>query len=124
MNNDFYKTCLDNKSSYLIKNKKLKNKIKFENTFAENYKISLNDNKFYFFNPFSLQIFIKVIDNILDSLEANIRPVELILYYPSSDYIYYLENNTPFVIEREIILDDLYTKDNNERFLVYKLAYC
>ena len=124
MNNDFYKTCLDNKSSYLIKNKKLKDKIKFENTFAENYKISLNDNKFYFFNPFSLQIFIKVIDNILDSLEANIRPVELILYYPSSDYIYYLENNTPFVIKREIILDDLYTKDNNERFLVYKLAYC
>ena len=124
MNNDFYKTCLDNKSSYLIKNKKLKNKIKFENTFAENYKISLNDNKFYFFNPFSLQIFIKVIDNILDSLEANMRPVELILYYPSSDYIYYLENNTPFVIEREIILDNLYTKDNNERFLVYKLAYC
>ena len=52
------------------------------------------------------------------------RPVELILYYPSSDYIYYLENNTPFVIKREIILDDLYTKDNNERFLVYKLAYC
>ena len=33
-------------------------------------------------------------------------------------------NNTPFVIKNEIILDDLYDKDNNERFLVYKLSYC
>ena len=51
------------------------------------------------------------------------RPVELILYYPSDDYIYYLENNTPFIIKNEIILDSLYKKDNNERFLIYKLAY-
>lgn len=123
MNKEFYKACLDNKSSYLNKNKKSKDKINFENNFAENYKISLNDNKFYFFNPFSLQIFIKVIDNILFSLEENLRSVELVLYYPSNDYIYYLENNTPFVIKDEIILDDLYVKDNNERFLIYKLSY-
>lgn len=123
MNVDFYKSCLNNKSLYLTKNKNSKCKIKFENKLAQNYEISLYDNRFYFFNPFSIQIFIKVIDNILNSLEKNMRPVELILYYPSDDYIYYLENNTPFIIKNEIILDNLYKKDNNERFLIYKLAY-
>lgn len=120
MNKNFYESCLNNKSSYLNKNKKLKDNIKFENIFAQDYKISLMDNKFYFFNPFSIQIFIKVIDNILYSIEENMRPVELILYYPSDDYIYYLENSTPFVIKDEVLL---YDKDLNERFLVYTLAY-
>ncbi|SCH62195.1 methyltransferase [Romboutsia sp. 1001713B170207_170306_H8] len=123
MNKDFYRACIKNKSNYLNKNKKYEDKIEFVNAFAQNYSIGLNDNKFYFFNPFSIQIFIKVIDNILDSLEKNMRPVEIILYYPSDDYIYYLENNTPFIIKNEIILDDLYKKDNNERFLIYKLSY-
>lgn len=123
MNDTFYNECLKNKSSYLDKNPKSNNNIKFQNTFAQNYDVKLTDNKFYFFNPFSLQIFIKVIDNILNSLEDNLRDVELILYYPSDDYIYYLENNTPFVIKHEIPLDNLYLKDKNERFLIYKLCY-
>lgn len=123
MNTDCFNTCLSNKQSYLNKYKVSTNKINFENTFAQNYDVKLNDNKFYFFNPFSIQIFIKVIDNILDSVEKNMRPVELILYYPSDDYIYYLENNTPFIIKDEIILKDSYLKDNNERFLIYKLSY-
>lgn len=119
MNTFFYKQAIDNKRNYLKKNKKQINKINFFNCFAEEYHITPSDNKFYFFNPFSLQIFIKVIGNILTSVAAYERMVDMILYYPSYDYIYFLENNTPFVLVNEIKLPD----DNDPRhsFLVYRL---
>ncbi|GAB6167893.1 class I SAM-dependent methyltransferase [Clostridium carnis] len=123
MNNYFYKEALNNKVQYLKKHKKINDKISFLNCFAENYKISPSDNKFYFFNPFSIQIFIKIIGNILDSLQSNEREIEIILYYPSDDYIYYLENNTAFEIKKEIKLDNLYNSDYRQKFLVYKLNY-
>ena len=123
MDRNFYHECLNNKISYLSKHKTASDKITFINDFAQNYRITEKDNKFYFFNPFSIQIFMKIIDNILESFEKNNRPVEIILYYPSDDYIYYLESCTIFKLYREVIIDKLYPKDCRERFLIYKLDY-
>ena len=99
------------------------NQIDFLCCFAEEYEIKPEDNKFYFFNPFSVLIFIKIVENILASVEEHERPVELILYYPSDDYIYFLENSTPFVLKDEVVLHKLYNRDSRERFLVYELDY-
>lgn len=123
MNNFFYKEAVNNKKNYLNKNKKIKDNINFLNCFAEKYKIEPEDNKFYFFNPFSVQIFTKVLNNILLSLDECEKSVELILYYPSEDYIYYLENKTAFTLVNEIRLPNLYSKDNRQRFLIYELSY-
>ena len=123
MNTFFYKEAIDNKRDYLKKHKKKKDKINFLNCFAEEYNINPSDNKFYFFNPFSIQIFIKVIGNILISVEEYERTVDVILYYPSDDYIYFLENNTPFVLLNEIKLPYLYDNDPRHSFLVYRLEY-
>lgn len=123
MNNFFYKEALDNTRDYLKKHKKKTNKINFLNYFAEEYNINPSDNKFYFFNPFSIQIFIKVIGNILISVEKYERTVDVILYYPSDDYIYFLENNTPFVLINEIKLPYLYDNNPRHSFLVYRLDY-
>ena len=90
MNNNYFDICINNKKNYLKNYNKEKNKIEFLNIFAEKYKISSTDNKFYFFNPFSVQLFMKVINNILISLEKSPRDIDLILYYPSDEYIYYL----------------------------------
>lgn len=120
MNNYFYKEANDNKRSYLKKHKSKANNINFLNCFAEEYKINPSDNKYYFFNPFSIQIFIKVIRNIMISVEESERTIDVILYYPSDDYIYYLENNTPFVLFNEIILPNLYENNPHQRFLVYR----
>ena len=65
----------------------------------------------------------KVVENILMSFENNPRKIDIILYYPSDDYIYYLENYTPFMQIKEVRLDSLYNMDNQERFLVYELSY-
>ena len=123
MNSFFFKEAVDNKRDYLKKHKKKKDKINFLNYFAEEYNINPSDNKFYFFNPFSIQIFIKVIGNILISVEEYERTIDVILYYPSDDYIYFLENNTPFILLNEIKLPYLYDNDPRHSFLVYRLDY-
>jgi hypothetical protein len=123
MNSFFYKEALENKKDYLKKNKKKIDNIQFINCFAEEYNINPSDNKFYFFNPFSVQIFTKIVKNIIISVENYERPVDIILYYPSDDYIYFLENNTPFQLFDEIKLPSLYDKDHRQTFLVYRLDY-
>ena len=68
------------------------------------------DNRFYFFNPFSVQVFMNVVNNILLSVEAVEREMDIILYYPSEDYIFFLENQTAFELKREIRLPGLMRK--------------
>lgn len=121
MNTFFYKQAIDNESNYLRKHKKKINKIHFLNCLAEKYSINPSENKFYFFNPFSVQIFTKVIGNILTSMESYARTVDIILNYPSYDYIYFLENNTPFILLKEIEIPYLYDTDPRNRFSVYKI---
>jgi SAM-dependent methyltransferase len=121
MNDVFYQEAIDNRESY-VKNTDIDH-IQFHCCLAEEYPIDSLDNRFYFFNPFSLQIFMKVINNILLSVEETEREIELILYYPSEDYIYYLENQTSFELREQIILPHLYEQNTNERFLIYSLVY-
>lgn len=123
MDKGYYEGCLINKENYLHKNNRKSDKIRFECCLAQEYKIKENENKFYFFNPFSVQIFRKIIENILDSYYVNERKIELILYYPSDDYIYYIDNFTPFLLKDEVRLDYLYDADSQERFLIYELMY-
>ncbi|MBO3445569.1 methyltransferase [Clostridium sp. CCUG 7971] len=123
MNEIFYYEALENKANYMKKNKKSLYKVNFECCLAQDYKIKSYDNKFYFFNPFSVQIFTKVVENILISFEENPRNIEIILYYPSQDYIYYLEYLSPFILSEDIILPKLNKKDERERFVIYKLSY-
>ena len=111
---------MENKKSFLKNHKKDKSKINFLNAMAQDYSIEKADNKFYFFNPFSVQIFSSVINNILLSVEENPRTVDLILYYPSDDYIYYLENNTAFYLEKEIEVQLLGKNDFRQKFSIYR----
>lgn len=122
MNNNYYTICENNKKSYFKSFSKPKEKIKFLNIFAENYEVSSSDNKFYFFNPFSLQLFIKVLNNILISVEEFPREIDLIFYYPSEDYIDYLENYTSLNLKKEIPVHKLYLVDKRQKFSIYTLS--
>ncbi len=121
MDEGYYKDCLINKQNYLTKHKRNANDIDFVCMFGQDYKISNVENKFYFFNPFSVNIFRKIINNILDSYDTNHRIIDLILYYPSEDYVYFLENNTGFILYEEVRLPGLFEKDIYERFVIYRL---
>ena len=80
-----------------------------------------SDNKFYFFNPFSLQLFIKVLNNILISVEKFPREIDLIFYYPSEEYINYLETYTALILKQEIPVHNLYLIDKRQKFSIYTL---
>lgn len=122
MNEAFFQKAIENRISYRQKKNSRGENIHFYCCLAEEYRINLADNRFYFFNPFSIQIFRKVMNNILLSTEKSQREIELILYYPSEDYIYFLEKDTSFELKQEVILPSLYEKNPNERFLIYRLG--
>ncbi|MEH7350117.1 methyltransferase [Gottfriedia acidiceleris] len=123
MNEKYYNEAVENEKNYIKKTKTSDDKLLFYCCLAEDYQINPLDNCFYFFNPFSIQIFMNIINNILISVEESKRNVEIILYYSSDDYIYFLENQTAFELKQEILLADAYMKNQNERFLVYRLTY-
>lgn len=89
MNKIFYQEAMENLNSYTKKNKKGLEKIHFHCCLAEEYQIDPLDNRFYFFNPFSIQIFMRIIYNILLSVEKSQREIELVLYYGSREYVFF-----------------------------------
>ncbi|WP_018664881.1 methyltransferase [Heyndrickxia acidiproducens] len=123
MNDTFYHQALENKSRYTKKFGNHPDRIHFHKMLAEEYEINPADNRFYFFNPFSAGIFMKVVQNILRSVEKTKREVDIILYYPSLDYTYFLDEQTSFERKLEVPLTNLYEHNPYEKFSVYHLAY-
>lgn len=122
MSGQLYQEALENQENYMRKMRKMDHLIRFECCLAEEYEVDVADNRFYFFNPFSIQIFMKVIDNILRSVEQQKRSVDIILYYPTADYSEFLETDTPFELLQEVRVPGLYEQNDNERFLVFRLG--
>ena len=120
MSNKLYRESLENLESYMQKTKKKKNFITFEKCLAQEYEIKSQDNVFYFFNPFSVQIFMKVVENILQSIDQQERSVDLILYYPTIEYIQFLNTRTTFKLVKEVKVSGLYEHNENERFLLFR----
>lgn len=120
MNPVFYAEAIQNKARYLKKHKAAEHLITFYNCLAQDYPIGARDNKFYFFNPFSIQLFIPFVNGILRSAEKESRTIEVILFFASQDYSDFLENRTAFQLVEEIPLPD-FNKDLRERFLIYRL---
>ena len=121
MNEDLYGRVLENRKNYLRKIEEKKASILLECSLAEEYEVKETENRFYLFNPFTIEIFKKVIGNILHSVEQHNREVDIILYYPTAEYIQYLETQTPFKLLQEVKVPGLYNINKNERFLIFRL---
>jgi SAM-dependent methyltransferase len=65
MSEGFYLEALKNRESYLKKKRGRRSSIEFHCCLAEEYEIQPGDNVFYSFNPFSIQIFMKIINNLI-----------------------------------------------------------
>ena len=114
-----FEEALDNKARYQRKAKHISAPINFEYGNADHYEVKKEDNCFYFFNPFSVHIFRKVVKNIIDSVKEHKRTVDLILYYPLYEYKKFLKSNTDFTIVNKIRA--LETGDKKEKFIIYRL---
>ncbi|WP_391118604.1 class I SAM-dependent methyltransferase [Psychrobacillus sp. L3] len=120
MSGQLYQESMENLVNYMGRSKQTRAYIGFERMLAEEYKVDFKDNRFYFFNPFSLQIFQKVISNILQSVEKHARSVDVILYYPTPEYIQFLEERTAFELLKEVKVQELYEQNSNERFIIFR----
>ncbi|MBQ7915559.1 MAG: methyltransferase domain-containing protein [Firmicutes bacterium] len=80
---------------------------------GESYKIT-EGNCFYFFNPFSIEIFKGVMGRIMESYYENPRPMQLFFYYPNDEYLSYLMRSRELSFVDEVNCQDLF-EGNNER---------
>lgn len=119
VNDQTFEEALDNKSSYRYKAKDIAAPIRFDFAMAEQFEVDKTDNVFYFFNPFSPDIFKKVVKNILRSVEKEERPVDLILYYPTPRYKEILTKKGGFKLVNKVKVPG--ATDKLEKFLIYRL---
>ncbi len=111
-----YNSAITNKETALSKNR-----TSFYLSEASLFNIDDNITGAYFFNPFSVEVLEKVINNIKISLSNNLREFKLFFYFPSLEYLYYIANNNIEIIDK-IDCSDLF-KENKDReyILVCKL---
>ena len=88
---------------------------------AEAYEVPPDVNRCYFFNPFSVEIFHKVMARILESYYADPREIFLFFYYPEDAYISYLMTVEELEFYDEIECDDLFEGDAREKILIFQL---
>ena len=91
-------------------------------TRAEEYEVSSEVNRYYFFNPFSVELLRKVMARIIASYYEKPREVFLFFYYPSEEYISYLMTVDELEFYDEIACSDLFEgNDLRERIMIFLL---
>jgi len=86
---------------------------------AEDYSVKESDNIFYFFNPFTVNVFGEVIEQIEESLKQHPRVADIILYYPGVAYAHYLELHSSFDLI-QVIKMPKYFLNNRECFKIFR----
>ena len=90
---------------------------------AEEYEVSPEVNRYYFFNPFSVELLRKVMARIIESYYEKPREVFLFFYYPSEEYISYLMTVDELGFYDEIACADLFAgNDMRERVMIFLLS--
>lgn len=117
INTSTYHEALLNLQNYNLKHTN-NNKINFYLDYAEEYIINENENIFFFFNPFTVQIFKKVIYNIKESVKDNPREVTIILTYPIVDYVSFILQETDFIVVDYIEFNKV--NKNRNKFIIFK----
>ena len=90
---------------------------------AEEYEVPAEVNRFYFFNPFSVELLRKVMARIMESYYMNPREMLFFFYYPSEEYISYLMTTDELQFYDEIDCMDLFDgNDLRERIIIFSVS--
>lgn len=89
---------------------------------AEEYEVPSEVNRYYFFNPFSVELLRRVMARIIESYYEKPREMFLFFYYPSEEYVSYLMTVDELEFYDEIACGDLFREnDSRERILIFLL---
>ena len=97
--------------------------VSFENINAVKYVVPAEADRFFFFNPFSVEVLKSVIAKIKESYDEAPREMLLFFYYPSDEYVAMLVSDEELTSTDEIDCQDLFGKeDPRERVIIFKLS--
>ena len=115
-----YNAALENKKKCISASK-----VEFIYSNACDYEIEDDSTAAYFFNPFNVDILKSVISNIKKSITKQNREFKLFFYYPSKEYLEYLESECDMVFIENIECYDLFNEyDSREYIKVYRIGGC
>lgn len=114
-----YKTALENQKTAAAAERTT-----FLLEHAELYQVPADADRFYFFNPFSVELLQSVMGRILESYYENPRQMMLFFYYPSDEYLSYLMTVEAITFLDEIDCRDLFDgEDARERIMIFEVKY-
>lgn len=97
-----------------------RDKILFQCLSGEDYLPPSDADRFYFFNPFSVKVFQKVLGKILNSYYESPREMLLFFYYPSDEYVAFLMTAEAVTFYDEVDCRDLFSgNDQREKILIF-----
>ena len=112
-----YQSAIENQNTFISRAK-----TDFILARAEEYEVPSKVNRFYFFNPFSVELLRKVMARIIDSYYDQPRELLLFFYYPSEEYISYLMTVDELEFSDEIACNDLFeNNDSRENIIIFKM---
>lgn len=115
---ELYELALDNRAYFNTRFRDTMERIEIIHGKAEEYEVRQEDNIFYFFNPFEINIFEQVIEHIMESVAKHPRRVFVMMYYPKSEYIQYMKRKQ-FKMYRIAKLPT-YEMDWDEKVIIYE----
>ena len=97
-------------------------RVEFINCNAKDYMIPEDVCGLYFFNPFSVEILTDVMKNLIESKIKKERDVYLFFYYPSKEYLEFLNGKTNITLVDKIDCSELFSEFNEREYIaVYKI---
>lgn len=113
-----YKRAMENRNTAVSGGR-----VSFVRKDAQKYLMEPEIDRFYFFNPFSVEILQKVLAKIEESYYKNPRELLLFFYYPSEEYISLLMTRENLSFVDEIDCTDLFPGRNpREKILIFQLG--
>lgn len=108
-----------NMNRYLYSKKHGERAVSFRHMLAQNYRIQKQDSIFFFFNPFSPDIFKTVLQNIEASYVKHPRKMTVIVYFPMYEYIDLLDWSS-FTFVKECLMPPSMIASPNDRLCIYE----
>ena len=90
---------------------------------AEQYPVSTEVDRVFFFNPFSVEILQKAFARVMESYYENPREMLLFFYYPSDEYVSFLLTRDSLMFLDEIDCRDIFPgNDPREKILIFEVV--
>ena len=90
---------------------------------AEQYPVSTEVDRVFFFNPFSVEILQKAFARVMESYYETPREMLLFFYYPSDEYVSFLLTRDSLMFLDEIDCRDIFPgNDPREKILIFEVV--